>query len=320
MVEETVVAAKLLPAPVNRPPNQFRPWLVAAAVTVVLLAGLGLTEAAGVTNLRGTVIRLFAPDGTLVVEVDDPGVSVSIDGEEMVISGTGAKEIRLRPGQYKVLASKDGKLVRQELVTVTRNGRQVVRVSKEAAPRLVSAKAEAGRRAVFTRGDWRVVGDVIEHPDKDKQAMLLFGGPDLGDGDFTCEIQRDRDGNGVALVARASDLENYYYFEIGSFGNQWHSIYAKETGTNWRRIDQKKAAAVPADRWVSVCLKLRGDAFQCFVDDQLVLSGKDDRRLKGYIGLRTWNEAGKFRNVQFTSPDGAVLWQGVPEIPVTAKP
>ena len=68
------------------------------------------------------------------MEVDDPGVSVSIDGEEMVITGTGAKEIRLKPGQYKVLASKDGKLVRQELVTVTRNGRQVVRVSKEAGP------------------------------------------------------------------------------------------------------------------------------------------------------------------------------------------
>ena len=41
----------------------------------------------------------------------------------MVITGTGAKEIRLKPGQYKVLASKDGKLVRQELITVAKNGR-----------------------------------------------------------------------------------------------------------------------------------------------------------------------------------------------------
>lgn len=115
------------------PRRRYR-WAMAAAILLALFAGFGLTEATGVTNVRGTVIRLFSPDGTLVVEVDDPAVSVSIDGEEMVITGAGAKEIRLKPGQYKLLASREGKVVRQELVTVTTNGRQVVRVSREAVP------------------------------------------------------------------------------------------------------------------------------------------------------------------------------------------
>jgi eukaryotic-like serine/threonine-protein kinase len=109
-------------------------WLWAAAALLVLLGGLGLGEATGVTDVRGTVIRLFSPEGTLVVEVDDPGVSVTVDGGDVVITGAGAKEIRLKPGQYKVEASKDGKLVRRELVTVARNGRQVVRISKETEP------------------------------------------------------------------------------------------------------------------------------------------------------------------------------------------
>ena len=39
---------------------------------LLVLAGLSLTEASGVTNLRATVIRVLTPDGTLVVEVDDP--------------------------------------------------------------------------------------------------------------------------------------------------------------------------------------------------------------------------------------------------------
>jgi hypothetical protein len=106
-----------------------RLW-AAAAVQILLVAGLGVSEATGVTDLRGTVIRLFSPEGTLVVEVDDPGVSVTVDGDD-VITDAGAKEIRLKPGQYKVEASKDGTLVRRELVAVTRNGRQVVRISKE---------------------------------------------------------------------------------------------------------------------------------------------------------------------------------------------
>src|SRR5262249_47652479 len=113
----------------------------AAAILVLTAVGLGLGEASGVTDVRGTVIRLFLPEGTLVVEVDDPGVSVIMEGGDVIITGAGTKEIRLKPGQYQVKASKDGKVVHQELVTVTRSGRQVVRISKETAPLAVAANA-----------------------------------------------------------------------------------------------------------------------------------------------------------------------------------
>jgi tRNA A-37 threonylcarbamoyl transferase component Bud32 len=129
----------------QRPARQAGParrsWLWAAAALVLLAGGLG--EATGLTHVRRTVIRLFSPEGTLVVEVDDPGVSVTVDGADVVITGAGAKEIRLKPGQYKVEASKDGKVVRRELVTVHRNGRQVVRISKERVPSAGPASADA---------------------------------------------------------------------------------------------------------------------------------------------------------------------------------
>lgn len=109
-------------------------WSVAAALVLLSVVGLGLTEANGVTNVRGTIIRLLSPEGTLVVEIDDPAVSVKIDGSDLVITGAGAREIRLKPGNYTVEASKDGKVVTRELITVTNNGRQVVKVSQEAKP------------------------------------------------------------------------------------------------------------------------------------------------------------------------------------------
>jgi serine/threonine protein kinase len=147
------------PVPDTLPKSEKRPfhgrrWLMAVAASLLLFAGFGLTEATGFTTVSGTVIRLFSPDGTLVVEVDDPGVSVAIDGEELVITGTGVKEIRLKPGKYKVQASKDGKLVHQELVTVTKNGRQVVRVSREGqsvAPEHRTA-ASRGTTPRYSRG------------------------------------------------------------------------------------------------------------------------------------------------------------------------
>jgi Leucine-rich repeat (LRR) protein len=116
------------PAPVAR--SRFRHlWAVAAAALLVLLGGIGLTEATDVTNVRGTVIRLFSPEGTLEVQVDDPGVSVQIDGSDVVITGAGVKEIRLKPGSYTVEGRKDGKVVSQVPVTVTKDRKQVVRVT-----------------------------------------------------------------------------------------------------------------------------------------------------------------------------------------------
>jgi hypothetical protein len=53
------------------PPRARRRWLTAALVLLPLLAGLGLCEATGITNVRGTVMRLFAPDGRPVTNADD---------------------------------------------------------------------------------------------------------------------------------------------------------------------------------------------------------------------------------------------------------
>jgi serine/threonine protein kinase/Leucine-rich repeat (LRR) protein len=117
----------------SRWPRFFnRRWAAVLAVALMLLGCLGLAEATGVTDFHGTVIRLLSPEGTLVVEVDDPRISVKIDGPDVVITGAGAREIRLTPGNYLVEARKDGKVVSRELVTVTKNGRRVVRVSHEA--------------------------------------------------------------------------------------------------------------------------------------------------------------------------------------------
>src|SRR5262249_17811478 len=131
----------------GRSRGRHRRWAVAAAVLVLLLCGLSLTEATGVTNLRATGIRIFTPDGAVVVETDDPGVKVTIEGAGgLRITGAGLEEIRLRPGNYRVQADRDGKPVPLEknLVEVTRGGRAIVKVKLEAAAVSAAAKAEKG--------------------------------------------------------------------------------------------------------------------------------------------------------------------------------
>jgi len=112
--------------------KRFMPHSVtAAAVMLMAVLALGFTEAAGVTHVAGTVIRLATGEGTLVIEVDDPSVEVSLDGEELTITGAGMQEIKLRPGEYQFKATKNGKPVEQKLVSIRRGDREVVRVTRE---------------------------------------------------------------------------------------------------------------------------------------------------------------------------------------------
>src|SRR5262249_54856258 len=138
------VPAPAAPARAGTPPTGGRGrigrWAAAAAVLLLLGGGLVLTEATGVTRVGeyvATVLRIRTPEGRLGVEVNDPQVRVTIDGDgdEIAITGAGPQEVRLRPGRYQVRASKDGVPVPvdQDLVTITRGGKQVVKVSREAA-------------------------------------------------------------------------------------------------------------------------------------------------------------------------------------------
>jgi hypothetical protein len=103
------------------------------AVLLIGAVGLGITEAAGVTDVReflGIVLRLKTPEGTLVIEIEDPDVEVSIDGSEVVLAGITKKELRLKPGNYQYRATRNGEPAESEWVTIERDGKTVVRIQR----------------------------------------------------------------------------------------------------------------------------------------------------------------------------------------------
>jgi WD40 repeat protein len=136
-------------------PERRKRWAVAAAALVAVVAALGTAEATGVTNVRATVIRIFTPEGTLVVETDDPGVKVTVEGDgDLVITGAGPQEVRLKAGSYRLRATKDGKPVKldRDLVTISRGDKQVVKVRVEgrAVPAAGDVRFEAHRGYVVS--------------------------------------------------------------------------------------------------------------------------------------------------------------------------
>jgi hypothetical protein len=166
-----------------RPPASGKRWAVAAGVLVAAIAVLGTTEATGVTNVRAAIIRLFTPGGTLVVETNDPGVQVTVEGDgDLVITGTGPQEVRLKAGNYRVRATRDGKPVKldRDLVTISRE-RPIVRVRLEDATPAAAAP-EAGTGAFVLLG-----GKGVKPRGFDTLAEAVQS---AGDGD-TIEIRGD---------------------------------------------------------------------------------------------------------------------------------
>ena len=163
----------------SRPALQ-RPLVRVAAVVLVLFAGLAITEATGVTELASTLNRIAMGEGTLIVEVDDPGLSVTVarNGEELTVSDGTYHMFTLRPGQREVVVSRDGEMLSHQLVTITRNERTVVRLSPEtdlslATPVDVAPDSFADYALTFDNRD-----DRIDLPTFVNQ---------LGDGPFTIE-------------------------------------------------------------------------------------------------------------------------------------
>jgi serine/threonine protein kinase len=115
----------------------------------------------------GTVLYFKTRQGTLVVEVDDPAVKVQIDGDDLTITGAGTQEVRVKPGTYHVRTSKDGKPIGEEVVTITRNGKQVVKVTVKPDP---EARAWGPTREQEFLNRFRGL-----YPDaaKEREAMML---------------------------------------------------------------------------------------------------------------------------------------------------
>jgi hypothetical protein len=80
----------------------------------------------------GTILYFKTNRGTLVVDVDDPAVTVRIVGDELNIHGAGPQVVSLKPGVYQVQAADvygTTVAVEPQIVTIERNGKQIVKVT-----------------------------------------------------------------------------------------------------------------------------------------------------------------------------------------------
>jgi hypothetical protein len=117
--------------PPGRKPAAKKKWLIGAGVgaCVLLLVLVGLWA--------GGVFKVKTKEGMLVVEVNEPGAEVFVDGDKVTVTwGKGGKtaEIGVKPGTRKVVVKKDGFTAYGEEVTLEDGGRQVIEARLDKMP------------------------------------------------------------------------------------------------------------------------------------------------------------------------------------------
>jgi serine/threonine protein kinase/WD40 repeat protein len=187
LVQQSAVVASPKPTIVSpRHPLAIgsRWWSVALISLVAVACIMGLTEASGMTSVVPTVIRIVRGEGTLVIEISDPTVQVSLDGEELSIRGAGFQELRLLPGKYRLHATKDGQPVKDEIVTITHGHREVATVMLESSGR--AGSSSIGPAAEETTSELKLLAKLNGHSD------LVLTAAFLPDGRRMISVGRDK--------------------------------------------------------------------------------------------------------------------------------
>jgi hypothetical protein len=198
---------------------------------VLLLGGLGVTEATGVTEVTeyvATVLRIRTSEGILVVKIDDPKVKVVVDadGEALTLTGIGEHEITLRPGRHQWQAIRDGSPAHSDWVTIAHGGKQVVTArvmppSWESIPLTPREPASPHRRPRYfvclvvgedgmtfqgQKTSWEALPALLEKVPNRAQTVLAFATP--SEGPHGSRRNREK--------YRASQIARYFGFEYRS--------------------------------------------------------------------------------------------------------
>jgi WD40 repeat protein/serine/threonine protein kinase len=182
-------------------------------------------------------------------------------------------------------------------------------MNKAVEPQAKEGARLPDRKASILSGSWRVEG--IELVQDGGQGTILLGDMPLSSFDMRFQGQVVSGREGFVAFFHRTNGENVRFFHIGELGGKRVDLgflcEGKEGG-------QSMPIATVKGRWYNVLVKVRSAEFWCYLDGQELFHDVDERFKQGRIGLATWDANARYRDIVITTPDGKVLWKGLPDL------
>ncbi|HYG21748.1 MAG TPA: alpha-L-arabinofuranosidase C-terminal domain-containing protein [Verrucomicrobiae bacterium] len=120
------------------------------------------------------------------------------------------------------------------------------------------------------RGQWRVRDGVLQQTETRAPAAISAGKTDWRDYTLNVQARKNRGAEGFLITVRQVDSENCIVWNLGSFGNRFHSLQHRLGQQD--HLKAQVPGSIEPDRWYDIRVQLKGSQVDCFLDDSLVHS------------------------------------------------
>jgi alpha-L-arabinofuranosidase len=127
------------------------------------------------------------------------------------------------------------------------------------------------------RGDWKVVDGVYRQTSGEADVRALLTNPALDNAsDYTVHLKARKlsGAEGFLILFRARDNDNWYWWNVGGWGNRENAIEKSLSGSK-TDIGRHIPGSVETGRWYDVRMEVEGTHFRGYLDGQLVQDVED---------------------------------------------
>jgi WD40 repeat protein len=263
-------------------------------------------------------VKTADDDAVVVLEVDQPGALVQVDGQDITVHVPGDNqpvEIKAEPGRHRLRISKQGFEVVTREVELKSGKSPPIRVRLEPAPAATASGADPRRSYRNMDGEWKVDGEELVQESTRSFCHLVFGDFTWKDYDVRVELKWAGGQSYFELMHHVTGAGNGALCLVG-----WENACLGHSSHRGRTLDLKRCPGgrLERGRWYRVNVRLRGGHCQCFVDDRMLFEYDDPQNTQGAVGLATGGAVGHFRNLRVTDAGGKILFRDWPTLPPVA--
>jgi len=166
-------------------------------------------------------------------------------------------------------------------------------------------------------GEWYIQGSEIVQSSLNENVRLPFGDITWQNYEINLQAKKTGGNEGFLILFRANG-DNFYWLNIGGWGNTQHAIEKGIAGQGrWGVLNGLTSpGSIATNVWYNIKIRCEGNHFQIWFDGNLLFDFVDtNAHLTGQAGIGTWVTSASFQNITVTEiPSGNTLYDQLPEV------
>jgi len=172
----------------------------------------------------------------------------------------------------------------------------------------------------IVRGDWQVKEGALQQLSPEEDVRIISGDRDWSDYTLSLKARKLGGAEGFLVIFGVKDEGNWYWWNIGGWGNSRHAIEGCLAG-NKGIVGRDVPGSIETGRWYDIRVELSGNRIRCYLDGELIhdieaempsqlLSSATKWENTGEVFLKVVNTSSEWNTVEFRFKGGKLEKQG----------